>query len=71
VWRNLPKTKLLGCYNRLVKLISRFGDPVGGAHADWEEARANHDGVQAPCVDIIVKSANRNVAGLSKISDSA
>jgi hypothetical protein len=55
VWRNLPKTKLPGCYNRLVKLVSRFDDPVGSAHADWEEARANHDRVQAPGVDIIGK----------------
>jgi hypothetical protein len=55
VWRNLPKTKLPGCYNRLVKLVSRFDDPVGSAHADWEEARANHDRVQAPGVDIVGK----------------
>jgi hypothetical protein len=53
VWRNLPKTKLPGCYDRLVKLVSRFNDPVGSAHASWEEARANHDRVQAPGVDII------------------
>jgi hypothetical protein len=53
VWRNLPKTKLPGCYNRLVKLVSQFDDPVGSAHADWEEARANHDRVQAPGVGII------------------
>jgi hypothetical protein len=53
VWRNLPKTKLPGCNNRLVKLVSRFDDPVGSAHADWEEARANHDRVQALGVDII------------------
>jgi hypothetical protein len=53
VWGNLPKTKLPGCYNRLVKLVSRFDDPVGSAHANWEEARANHDRIQAPGVDII------------------
>jgi hypothetical protein len=53
VWRHLPKTKLPGCYNRLVKFISRFDDPVGSAHADGEEARANHDRVQAPGVDIV------------------
>jgi hypothetical protein len=34
MWRHLPKTKLPGCYNRLLKFISRFDDPVGGAHAD-------------------------------------
>jgi hypothetical protein len=43
VWRNLPKTKLLGCCNWLIKLVSRFDDPVGSTHANWEEARANHD----------------------------
>jgi hypothetical protein len=55
MWRHLPKTKLPGCYDRLVKFISRFDDPVGGAHADWEEARTNHDGVQAPGVNIVGK----------------
>jgi hypothetical protein len=44
---------LPGCYNRLVKLVSRFDDPVGSAHANWEEARANHDRIQTPGVDII------------------
>jgi hypothetical protein len=53
MWRHLPKTKLPGCYDRLVKFISRFDDPVGSAHADWEEARMNHDGVQTPGVDIM------------------
>jgi hypothetical protein len=43
VWGNMPKTKLPGCCNRLVKLVSRFDDPVGSAHANWEEARVNHD----------------------------
>jgi hypothetical protein len=45
VGRNLPKTKLLGCYNRLVKLITWLDDSVGGAYANWKEARANHDRV--------------------------
>jgi hypothetical protein len=53
VWRQLPKTKLPGCYNRLVKFISRFNNPVGSAHANWEEAGTNHDGVQAPDIDIM------------------
>jgi hypothetical protein len=53
VWRHLPKTKLPGCYNQLVKLVFWFDDPVRSAHADWEEARANHDRVQVPGVDII------------------
>jgi hypothetical protein len=55
VWRHLPKTKLPGCYNQLVKLVSWFDDPVRSAHADWEETRANHDRVQAPRVNIIGK----------------
>ncbi|PVH32018.1 hypothetical protein PAHAL_9G293500 [Panicum hallii] len=45
VWRNLTKTKLSGCYNRLVKLITGLDDSIGGAHADWKEARVNHDRV--------------------------
>jgi hypothetical protein len=53
VWRNLTKAKLPGCYNRLIEIISQFDDPVGGTHADREEARANHDRIQAPSVDII------------------
>jgi hypothetical protein len=53
VWRNLPKAKFSGCYNWLIELISRFDHPIGGTHADWEEARANHDRIQAPSVDII------------------
>jgi hypothetical protein len=45
VGRNLPKTKLPGYYNRLVKLITWFDASVGGAHANWKEARANYDRV--------------------------
>jgi hypothetical protein len=45
VRRNLPKTKLPGCYDRLVELITWLDDSVGGAHADWKEARVNHDRV--------------------------
>jgi hypothetical protein len=52
---DLPKTKLTGCCNWLIKLISRFDDSVGSAYANWEEARANHDRIQAPGVDIIGK----------------
>jgi hypothetical protein len=43
VGRNLPKTKLPGCYDRPVKLITWLDNFVGGAHADWKEAGANHD----------------------------
>jgi hypothetical protein len=45
VGRNLPKTKLPDCYDRLVELITGLDDSVGGAHADWKEARVNHDRV--------------------------
>jgi hypothetical protein len=45
VGRNLPETKLLGCYNRLIKFITGLDDSVGGAHADWKEVRENHDRV--------------------------
>jgi hypothetical protein len=53
VWGDLPKTKLPGCCNRLVEFVSRFDDPVGSAHANWEEARVDHDRIQAPGIDII------------------
>jgi hypothetical protein len=42
---DLPKTKLLGCYDRLVRFIAWLDDSVGGTHADWKETRADHDGV--------------------------
>jgi hypothetical protein len=45
VGRNLPETKLPGCYDRLIEHITRLDDSVGGADADWKEARANHDRV--------------------------
>jgi hypothetical protein len=43
VRRNLPEAKLPSCYDRLIEFISWLNDPVGGAHADWKEARADHD----------------------------
>jgi hypothetical protein len=43
VGTNLPKTKLPGCYDRLVELITGLDDSVGAAHANWKEASANHD----------------------------
>jgi hypothetical protein len=55
VGRNLPKTKLPGCYDRLVRFIAWFDDSVGGAHADRKEARMDHDGVQMPSAFIIGK----------------
>jgi hypothetical protein len=55
VGRDLPKTKLLGCYDRLVRLITRLDDSVGGAHADWKEARADHDRIQMSSAVIISK----------------
>jgi hypothetical protein len=55
VERDLPKTKLRGCYDRLVRLITRLDDSVGGAHADWKEAMADHDRIQMPSVIIIGK----------------
>jgi hypothetical protein len=55
VGRNLPKTKLPGCYDQLVEFITGLDDSVRGAHADWKEARANHDRVQMPSAIIIGK----------------
>jgi hypothetical protein len=45
VGRNLPETKLPGCYDRLVEFITGLDDLVRGAHTNWKEARANHDRV--------------------------
>jgi hypothetical protein len=53
VGRDLPKTKLLGCYDQLVRLITRLDDSIGGAHADWKEARADRDRIQMPS-DVII-----------------
>jgi hypothetical protein len=53
VGRHLCKTKLPGCYDRLVKLITRLEDSVGGAHANWEETGPNHDRVKVPGVGVI------------------
>jgi hypothetical protein len=55
VGRNLPKTKLPGCYDRLVRFIAWFDDSVGGAHADRKDERTDHDGVQMPRAFIIGK----------------
>jgi hypothetical protein len=43
-------------YDRLVRLITWLDESVGGAHADWKEARADHDRVQMPSVVIIGKA---------------
>jgi hypothetical protein len=37
---------LPGRYDRLVRLVTWLDDSVGGAHADYKEARVDHDGVQ-------------------------
>jgi hypothetical protein len=55
VGRNLPEAKLPSCYDRLIELISWLDDSVGGAYADWKEARANHDRIQMPSAVIIGK----------------
>jgi hypothetical protein len=56
VGRDLPKTELLGRYDRLVRLVTWLEDSVGGAHADWMEARVDHDRVQMPSAVIIGKA---------------
>jgi hypothetical protein len=45
----------LGCYDRLIRLITWPDDSVEGAHADWKEARADHDRVQMSGAVIIGK----------------
>jgi hypothetical protein len=46
---------LLGCYDRLIRLITWLDDSVGGDHVDWKEARVDHDRVQMLSVVIIGK----------------
>jgi hypothetical protein len=46
---------IIGCYDRLIGLITWLDDSVGGAHADLKEARADHDRVQMPSAIIIGK----------------
>jgi hypothetical protein len=50
---------LSGCYDRLIRLITWLDNSVGGAHADWKEARADHDRVQmlsAVIIDKVIQS---------------
>ena len=53
--RDLPKTKLPGCYNRLVRLVTRLNDSVGSTHTDWEKTRTNHDRIQMSSAVVIGK----------------
>jgi hypothetical protein len=45
VRRYLSKTKLPGCYDRLVKLIPWFHNPIGSAHANRKKTGPDHNGV--------------------------
>jgi hypothetical protein len=47
---------LSGSYDWLVRLVTWLDDSVGGAHADWKEARVDHDRVQMPSAIIIGKA---------------
>jgi hypothetical protein len=46
----------LGCYDWLVRLVTWLGDFVGGARADWKEARADYDRLQMSSAIIIGKA---------------
>jgi hypothetical protein len=46
----------MGRYDQLVRLVTWFDDSVGGAHADWKDARVDHDRVQLPSAVIISKA---------------
>jgi hypothetical protein len=64
VGRDLAKTKLPGCYDQLVRLIARLDDSVGGAHADWKEARVDHDRIQMPSAvinDKVIQSEGNQI----------
>jgi hypothetical protein len=55
---------LPGCYDRLVRLITRLDDSVGGAHADWKEASADHDRIQmssAVIIDKVIQSEGNQI----------
>jgi hypothetical protein len=71
VGRDLPKTKLPGCYDWLVRLITRLDDSVGGAHADWMEARADHDRIQMPSAIIIGKVIQSEGNRIFKVFESS
>jgi hypothetical protein len=47
---------LPGRYDQLVRLITWLDDSVGGAHANWKEARVDHDRVQMLSAVIIGKA---------------
>jgi hypothetical protein len=50
---------LPGRYDRLIRLITWLDDSIGGAHADWKEARADHYRVQmlsAVVIDKVIQS---------------
>jgi len=53
VRRDLPKTKLPGCYDRLVRFITRFDYSIRSTHSNWEKAGADHDREEVPCAFII------------------
>jgi len=53
VRRDLSKTELPGCYDRLVRFVTRFDYSVGSVHPNREKARADHDGKEVPCILII------------------
>jgi hypothetical protein len=67
VGTDLPKTKLSSSYDRLVRLITRLDDSVGGAHADWKEASADHDRIQMSSVVIIGKVIQSEVNRIFKV----
>jgi hypothetical protein len=46
---------MTGCYDRVVRLITKLDDSIGGAHADWKEAGADHDRIQMLSAIIIGK----------------
>ena len=68
VRRDLPKTKLPGCYDRLVRLITRLDDSVGSAHADWKKTRTNHDRIQMPSAVIFGKVIQSKRHWIFKVS---
>ena len=51
--RDLSKAELTGSDHRLVRLVPRLVDPIGGAHTNRQKHRTNHKRVKIPGVIVI------------------
>jgi hypothetical protein len=70
VGRNLPKTKLPGCYNRLIRLITWLDDSVGVLMPTGRKQGRIMIEYKCQVLSSSAKSANLKAIGFSKISES-